>query len=462
MASSPLGLRFGWIVLGCLIGWASPVLAQGAAAPPAPTTQRHEPALQRLAIDLDRGLPALDGLALVAVAPIEGDVAIKRPEALATMIGSLVAGRRTLEAPSEPEPLAAAIARARGARFLIYVRPRIEAGRLTATADVHPVPPTVWARARTPSPGSTAHAFADAALDAEVRRFLAPIPLVSPLAFTRGKNFEPDVLAVVCDDLDRDGSPEIVSMSPDQITVLRLRDGKVAPLATRLWSELSPLDPTPLRQPIGVAFSVERAGDALPAPTDVVVSNSNRAKALRLDTALEVQATYAQFAVPEGGALACLKLPGMAVTGPLVRCAEDAPAPRRASVSGVFDAFAAASLVDDAGARFEVWAGREQGVVELRDERGAFAKIASGGAQLAVGDLNQDGVPEVLTSLDVEPGKPDAVVIYSWDRAGKAAPKEQLRIPIASGVHALAVCPPTSAGRAPFVIASTDEIVVAE
>lgn len=431
-------------------------------APQAPTTVRHEPAVQRLAIDLDRGLPPLEGLALVAVAPIEGDVAIKRPEALATMIGSLVAGRRGLDAPSEPEALAAAVARARGARWVVYVRPRLEAGRLSATADVHPVPPTVWARVRTPSPGATAHAFADAPIDAEVRRFLDPIPLATPLTFTRGKHFESDVLAVACDDLDRDGSPEIVSMSPDQVTLLRVRAGKVDPGATRLWADLSPLDPTPLREPIGVAFSVERESDALPGPIDVVIANTNRAKSVRLDAELAVLESFSRFAIPEGGALACLKLPGMAITGPLDRCADGAPAPKRPSVTGVFDAFAAASLVDADGKPFEVWAGREQGVVEVRDQRGGLAKIASGGAQLAVGDLNQDGIPEILTSLDVEPGRPDAVVIYSWDRSQRLPPKEQLRVPIASGVHALAVCPPTSAGRAPFVIASTDEIVVAQ
>ena len=57
-------------------------------------------------------------------------------------------------------------------------------------------------------------------------------------------------------------------------------------------------------------------------------------------------------------------------------------------------------------------------------------------------------------------GGPDALVVYTWDRTSKP-PKEQLRMPIAAGVHAIGVCPPAGPGRAPIVIATADELVVA-
>jgi hypothetical protein len=53
--------------------------------------------------------------------------------------------------------------------------------------------------------------------------------------------------------------------------------------------------------------------------------------------------------------------------------------------------------------------------------------------------------------------------VRSWPRAlsGDAArPKEILRLPAAAGVQALGVCPPDGPARAPFVVATADEIWV--
>jgi len=319
----------------------------------------------------------------------------------------------------------------------------------------------VWARVRNPTPGPTAHAFGDAAIDAEVRSFLEPVPLVAALDFARGRNFEHGVLAVACEDLDRDGAAEIVSVSKNSVTLSRLREGKVAPIVSRPWSDLSPMDASPLREPIAMVFTAPPRARGGQASLDVIVSSTDRARSVRLDHTLQVAETFSALAIPEGGGYACARFPGLVITGPLETCVDGAPAPRRASVTGRFDAYASASLVDAKGLAYEVWAGREDGAVELRDDSGHFASIAAAGAQLAVGDLDQDGSPEVLTTLDVERGTPDAVVIYTWDRSSKAPPKEKLRIPMGAGVHALAICPPGGPGRTPFLIASSDEIVVA-
>ena len=398
---------------------------------------------------------------MVAVAPLESDIKTTRPDDLAVLVAAQLGGRRGWAVPKSPEPLAQAIVRGRGQARVVYLQVRIQRGRLQVTADAHPVPNTVWARVKNPTPGPIAHAFADTAIDAEVRSYLEPVPLVAPLEFSRGKGFEPDILAVACDDFDRDGAPEIVSVSPDQVTLMRLRGDKVRAEAARVWSDLSPREASPWREPMGTAFAAPPDGYGLPVPLDVVVSSTDRAKSLRLDSQLAVSREFAGFALAEGGALACARMQTTTLTGPLDRCGEQEAAPKRASVTGRFDAYAAASLVEPSGKPFEVWAGRESGVVELRDSDGHFAKISAAGAQIAVGDLDQDGTPEILTSLDVERGKPDAVVVFSWERAKKDPPKEKLRIPIAAGVHALAVCPATGAGRTPFVIASTDQIVVA-
>ena len=137
-------------------------------------------------------------------------------------------------------------------------------------------------------------------------------------------------------------------------------------------------------------------------------------------------------------------------------------------MGGQYDAFASARLVSARGEPYAVWAGRERGALELRDDAGHKAALDSVGAQLAVGDLDQDGEPEILASLDTPNPLDDAVVIRSWARAAViplgAGPSARLhevrRLPAPAGVHAIAVCPPDGPGAAPFVVATADELWV--
>jgi hypothetical protein len=55
-------------------------------------------------------------------------------------------------------------------------------------------------------------------------------------------------------------------------------------------------------------------------------------------------------------------------------------------------------------------------------------------------------------------------VVYSWRRRegglGRGGATEILRLPAPAGVRAIAVCPPDGAARAPFAVATADEIWV--
>ncbi len=463
--------------LGASVGGAQPALPKPAppAGPKTPETKpsvkpeasaaqpvpaRSKPAVATVAEALAEALPKLEGSVVVAVAPLDADVKAPRGEALALLVAAQLSGRRGWSSPTRTEPLEGAVVRARRSTAVVFLRVRVERGRLLATADVHPVPPTVWARVRNPAPGPVAHAFAEAPLDAEVRSHLEPVPLVSPVSMSVGRAFESQVLALACGDLDRDGAHEIVSVSPDRVTLVRLREGKAAPVVARPWSDLSPMDPTPLREPVAAALVSSPSLDDTGATREVVVSITDRWKSARLGPSLDLVASHVGFAVPDGGSFSCARFEAPTVTGPLEACSAATLPPRRASVGGRYDAVAGAQLVTADGRPFEVWAGREDGGIEIFDDSGATAKLPSGGAQLALGDLNQDGTPELLTTLDVERGTPDAIVVYSWDRSRKA-PVEKLRVPVAAGVQALGVCPPDGPGRAPFVFATPAEIVVA-
>jgi hypothetical protein len=230
------------------------------------------------------------------------------------------------------------------------------------------------------------------------------------------------------------------------------------PIASRNWSDLAPVSPTPLREPIGFATIVPRPGGS----AFIDVGSSDRARSVRLNSRLELVAGLPGIAVPDGETSACAHVSNFVVTGPLASCTASDPPPRAASVGGKYDAFASAALVTPRGEPMVVWAGREAGVLELRDQGGHRATIDGAGAQVAVGDLDEDGAPEIVHALDT-PALEDAVVVRTWNRAatkGSDAAPEIMRLPAGAGVHAIGICPPDGPGRAPFVVATVDEIWV--
>jgi hypothetical protein len=403
-------------------------------------------------------LPELSPTTLVVAAPLESDASAPRGQALAELVASSLAGERRLGILPETHGLAQALLRARGASHVLFVVPSIASGRLRVSARLHPVPSTVWARIRQPLPGAITHAFAEAPIDAEVRAHLEPIPLTA-FETHRGRAFESGVVALACDDFDRDGAPEILSVSRHRVALSRIDGGRVVPLRAKAWSELSPVHASPHREPIGSALALALPSRDPLAERELVVSLTDRALALRLDARLEPRESFPAFALAVSGSYACARLPAISVTGPLEPCGPSGPPPRRASVGGRYDALASAVLVEPSGKAFEVWAGREDGALEIFDDTGKRARLPSVGAQLAVGDLDQDGRPELLRSLDVERAGDDAVVVATWDRDGRP-PRETARMPVAAGVNAIAVCPPDGPGRAAFVVATPAELVI--
>jgi hypothetical protein len=430
--------------------------ASAVAAPSAPiATHTERGAILAVATSIARDLGKVSGRVLVAAGPPTSDTPAPKGAQLALAIANQVAGRRGAGAHVLPQPgsIGAARASVHGESALVYLSIEIAGGELRVTADAYPVPANVWARARDAEPGPIAHAFARAPLDAEVRAFLTPIPLVAAHV-DRAKNFESDVVALACGDLDGDGALEIVSVSRRRVTSVRLRGGRVLPIVSKNWPDLAPVAPAPLREPLAFATFAIRSG----VPS-VDIALTDRAFGVRLDASLHVMQTLPGIVVPDGDATACAKWTGLTVTGPTAACAPGDAAPLSTSIGGRYDAFASARLISPRGDPFDVWAGREGDKLEVRDDRQKKITFDEVGAQIAVGDLDQDGDAEIITTLDTANALEDVVVVRSWSRSdGKL--KDKLRIPAAAGVRALAVCPPDGPGRAPFVVATTDEIWV--
>ncbi|HEY3495905.1 MAG TPA: hypothetical protein VGK73_14505, partial [Polyangiaceae bacterium] len=82
-------------------------------------------------------------------------------------------------------------------------------------------------------------------------------------------------------------------------------------------------------------------------------------------------------------------------------------------------------------------------------------ELERAGAQLALGDLDGDGAPEVATTLDTFEANADALLVYSWlDKELK----ERLRLPIPGGIRALGLCPARALAMGPIVMATRDAL----
>jgi len=448
----------------------SPVAAPTKPAETNPAEKPAPPKLSRSSVSrivesIAADLVHIPGRALVVASPIVSDTPAPRGTDLALLLATQLAGRRGSGArvSTKPSSLSEARIEARSVEILVMLKVEIVSGKLRVVADAYPIPRTVWARVRDPEPGPIAHAFSEASIDAEVRTYLAPAP-TTPVEVVRGQNFESDVVALGCSDIDADGAVEIISVSRRRVTTLRLRDGKVVPLRSRNWSDLASFAPVPLREPVGLAALVERPTSDGGSSIFLEVGLSDRSKSVRLDGQLGVVATLAGLPVGAGETSACVRIAQHGLSGPIFPCTS-ADFPTHVTLPGFYDVMASASLVSSQGEGFVVFAARnDRGVVEVRDDAGHVTTIEGAGAQLAVGDLDQDGEPEILSSLDVPFGVPDAVVVRSWSNrmaTDGSRPKESMRIPAAAGVRALAVCPPDGPGRTPFVVATTDEIWIA-
>lgn len=436
--------------------------------------KRPRAALSRIADALGRELENAKPGSLIVAAPLISDTPAPKGAALVVSIAAQLAGRRAQGAWAlgEPAKLEDARRAARGEGGFIYLKTELSQGRLNVTADAYPISKSVWERAKNPEPGPIDHGFVSVPIDAELRSFLAPIPLVTVTA-SRAKNFENDVVALSCGDINEDGALEIISVSRRRVSTVRLYEGKVIPIQSRAWPELSPVHPTPLREPIGFATIVPRASHEPDSPdsdrrewvenTLVDVALTDRARAVRLDSNLQVVSSFAQMAIPEGEGTACVRNWGLVLTGAVAPCTPSDPIPRLNTVGGQYDAIASAELVSPGGEVFTVWAGREKGLIELRDSLGNRGVIDTAGAQIAVGDLDQDGEPEIISSVDTLNPMEDAAIVRTWQRGatGKEGKiKERFRMPAAAGIRAFAVCPPDDNGRSPFVVATADEIWV--
>lgn len=405
-------------------------------------------AIAELACELGRRLgPREDGVVVAVAAAVSDRVGTRGPELsgriAAALAGVLGPGVRVL--PGTPA-LADARAAARFAKGLVFVTPEITGGEVRTVGDAYPVTRGFWDRLRARPEAPVRHAFASRRLDGEVGSFLPGVPLVAD-RIERAALQTTDVVALACGDIDLDGELELVVLGRRRIQLGHVRGGHFAPLGEASWATLSPVASAPLREPIGAA--------SIAPGRAISVGLTDRANGLRLSPSLSPLATLGESVPFEHvGCLArldrALGLPGPCQRGEAARI--DLPDFTAA------DAIASGTSVDRDGHAHALvaWRSASDRVVSLRDDAGRSARIPSAGAALAIGDVDRDGAPELIASLDTLDPTADALVFWSWDAAGSVA--ERLRVPVPEGVRAIAVCPAEDAHLSPIAVATNSGI----
>jgi hypothetical protein len=277
------------------------------------------------------------------------------------------------------------------------------------------------------------------ALDAEARRWLPAVP-ISAREFIRLGASDGDVVALACGDLDGTGTPTVASVGRTFVTFGTLAGAKYTAGARREERELAPVAPVPLREPLAAAWiTPERA---------LEFGSSDRAHALRF-AAGHALGLDARLPWPGGG---CAALDGLLISPRPAACTKDEPARTEALGSEPFDAIAGGVVVGRDGSARVVRAARRasDGSVFVADANRS-ARLEHAGAQLALGDLDGDGAPELVTSFDTLDPKADGVVVYSF--IGSVL-TERFRVGVPAGVKALAVCPEVADRMAPLVVAT--------
>lgn len=428
---------------------------------PAPTTLRTVPtanpsitALSIVVAAVKRGLGQLPPGIIVASAPLTSDVKAPRSGALRMRLLQLVAS--SISRPSASPTVsvldgATATARERGLPGFVWLRPEVRAGRLALTVEAYGVGSTVWSRAARPGATLQRQVHAEARLDAQLRLYLTPLRIGEPRV-EKFSGADRGIVALACGDVDADGRSEVVSMSRRRLLIARLAGGRVVRERDVAWASLSGIAPVPLREPLGIVTLVAR--DDGPGMW-IDASLSDRDQSVRLDDSFTVMAKSPRSLVPFGSGSACVRMKSMYLDRELRSCWGESVVGLPAQLPSRADAVASARIVRSDGTSRRWLAVR--GPAGLRLHAGATGyALGQTGAQVAIGDLDQDGQPDVVSTRDVQQPRHDSVDVRSIASSGLVEPR--FTLPVLAGVDAVAICPVDDAGVAPVVLASGGEI----
>jgi hypothetical protein len=246
---------------------------------------------------------------------------------------------------------------------------------------------------------------------------------------------ERGIVALACGTFGPEGAQELALVSRSSVRVGRIAGRAFRERAKVTWATLSAIAPAPLREPIATA-DVSEAGR-------LRVGISDRKDGVELDAALQVVARFeALLPAPGGG---CVARAGLGLAGKIAGCGGG-----EAEVG--FDLNAPIDALAGAG---PARVGRELTSGTLRQPAGELASLGRVGAQLALGDTDSDGAPELAYSADVLEPNRDRLSLVTLN--GTKA-RRRFELP-AAGISAIALCQKAEGpGMAPVALISGEEL----
>lgn len=421
--------------------------AEGRSANESGCGARHVSAIGQVSCELARGLPAGTTAISVVTSGVVSDQHAERTEELGRRLASLVAGELGARARASERILDVASAQRSTPRGVDVLVLSAELGRerFRVSADLFAAPRGFWERFRPGLVGAVAHVQAAHLPDAELLAYLPPVPLVLT-RIDKAAPLEEASVAVACGDVDGDGALEIVYVGRHKIQLGRVVRGKFQVTASALWADLSGVAPRPLREPVASAAVSPSAG--------LEVGISDRADGLRLDRALRVVQRFpGRLPWPAGG---CASVGATGLAPERTACNQ---AVSSRATDDLVDALAGTRVVRRDGSALSVFATRRtNGQLEL-ERGGKKIAVATGvGAQVALGDLDGDGRPELLSTLDTLDPSRDALLVRTLGDDGTLRDAFQVAVP--SGVRSLAICPSEGSALTPVVLATGDGLWV--
>jgi hypothetical protein len=277
------------------------------------------------------------------------------------------------------------------------------------------------------------HGFVEAPLDAELRALIPPPPLVVSEVL-KLKAPERGIVALACGPLGSDGGQELALVSRGSVRVGRVVGRTFSERKRAAWSALSAVAPAPLREPIASA--------EITAQGALRVGLSDRKDGLELSRELSVLGRFEGLMPAPGGG--CVERSSLGVLARFQGCS--GPGTGRTQPT-TLDAFAG---VPDAQL------GRDLVSSKLSGARPELAQATNRvGAQLAMGDADSDGNPELAYSADTLEGAKDRLTLVTL-QGNKLTPRFELPAP---SISAVAICSQREGpGMAMLVLATGDEL----
>ena len=291
----------------------------------------------------------------------------------------------------------------------------------------------LWQRIRHAKPSSERHGFVEAPLDAELKALIPPPALVVSEVL-KLKAPERGIVALACGPLGSDGGQELALVSRGNVRVGRVVGRAFAERKRASWSSLSAVAPAPLREPVASAEITTQGV--------LRVGLSDRKDGLELSRDLSVVARFPGLLPAPGGG--CVERSQLGVLARFDSCT--APGSSRAAPA-TLDAITGQSATQ---------LGRDQVSGKLSGARPELALAKSRvGAQLALGDADSDGAPDLAFSADTLDAARDRLTLITLE-GNKLVPRFELPAP---GISAIAICAGREGpGMAPVVVATGDEL----